>query len=637
MGFLRSMSLGAVIDVAVSGLAGVGKLSVMIDGLAKKAAGVAVSGLGSMATGFGAASVGAGVLSAGLLASGAAGIQAAASYEQTQMAFETMLGSADAATKHLGDLDAFAKKTPFQSEDLYMASRRMLAFGFDAEEVVPKLTRVGDAVAAMAGGAPEINQVIRALGQMKAKGKATAEEMNQLLEVGVFGWKDLAKFIGKSEEETMKLVEARKISADTVTAAFLQHSEDAFGGMMEKQSATFLGMLSNVQDGIAVTARTMFAPVIEALKPAVEMMNGFSAGMDADKMKAFGAGMAQALTFAIDLAKQGAAFLQTLMPAEGITGELAGHLGVATVAITLALAVATPLLGMLAAAALAAAMLGEVLVPVAGVILLGIAGAVAFVAMLFTVAESRGMSMGALLTEVMQGANDVWTRFRQNVENASGGLLTHFMPALNILRAAWEDIKVAFFTGTLGMGTFLGDLAGQLGFVVGIGVKWAGIAATMIAGGVRVVAWFAKVLGPALTVFAQGVLRVFTGIMTAIPAMIDAMVTPLVDNPVSAWALKQLGIEVPAPTPVEPGESPIEDILSGVEEENVSLVAPDVPPPPDTKVSVDLTSTVALDGKEVGRSTKKAEVELTERAGFSITPWQKRQIMESGATVLPAH
>ena len=88
------------------------------------------------------------------LAGVAASVKLGMSMEQTRMSFKTMLGSAEAASKHLEELRAFAAKTPFQFTDLVTASRRLQAFGFEAEKIIPMLRDIGDAVAAMGGGTP---------------------------------------------------------------------------------------------------------------------------------------------------------------------------------------------------------------------------------------------------------------------------------------------------------------------------------------------------------------------------------------------------------------------------------------------------------------------------------------------------
>lgn len=84
--------------------------------------------------------------------------------EQTQVGFETMLGSAEKAKIFLEDLQDFAEKTPFSFTQLQEASQRMLALGFSAEKILPTLTSVGDAAAALGMGSEGIGRITLALG-----------------------------------------------------------------------------------------------------------------------------------------------------------------------------------------------------------------------------------------------------------------------------------------------------------------------------------------------------------------------------------------------------------------------------------------------------------------------------------------
>ena len=105
------------------------------------------------------------------------------------------------------------------------------------------LTAVGDAVAGLGGNPEVMDRVITALGQIKAKGKTTAEEMMQLTEAGIPAWQLLADAIGMSIPEAMAQVTAGAIDADTVIGAVTTGMNAKFGGMMEKQSHTFGGLL----------------------------------------------------------------------------------------------------------------------------------------------------------------------------------------------------------------------------------------------------------------------------------------------------------------------------------------------------------------------------------------------------------
>lgn len=189
-----------------------------------------------------------------------------AGMEQARIGFATLLGSAEAAGTFLRQLTDFAARTPFEMPGLINASRQLLAFGFGAESIVPMLTAVGDAVAAMGGGADMLDRVIRALGQMQAKGRVSAEEMMQLAEAGIPAWQMLADAIGVSIPEAMKLAEQRSITGAQGIDAILQGMTERFGGAMEAQSQTAAGLLSTLMDLFRETSREVTGLAFEELK-----------------------------------------------------------------------------------------------------------------------------------------------------------------------------------------------------------------------------------------------------------------------------------------------------------------------------------------------------------------------------------
>ena len=97
--------------------------------------------------------------------------------EQSMIGFTTMLGSADKASKFLADLTEFANTTPFELPQLRDSSKRLLAFGFSAEKVLPMLTAVGNAASGLGLGQDGIDRITLALGQMQAKAKVSGDEI----------------------------------------------------------------------------------------------------------------------------------------------------------------------------------------------------------------------------------------------------------------------------------------------------------------------------------------------------------------------------------------------------------------------------------------------------------------------------
>jgi tape measure domain-containing protein len=94
----------------------------------------------------------------------------------------------------------------------------------------------------------DVDRVTYALSQMMASGRVNANDMLQLTSAGIPAWKYLSKAIGKSVAETRKLSEQGLIPAEVGLKAIREGMRTDFGGMMQAQSRTFIGAMSNIKD-----------------------------------------------------------------------------------------------------------------------------------------------------------------------------------------------------------------------------------------------------------------------------------------------------------------------------------------------------------------------------------------------------
>lgn len=298
------------------------EVSSSLDGLTSSA------GRSNAALAVGATALGALVVAAGAAAAAvsALGLAFNAQKEQATIAFTTMIGSADAAKQHIADLTNFAKTTPFQLGGLIETSQRVQALGFDVKTVIPLLTTIGDAAAGLSLGQEGINRITLALGQMAAKGKATGEELRQLTEAGIPALRFIAEGIGKTQAETSKLIEAGAVSSNTAIHFILEGMESRFGGLMEKQSHSLMGLLSNLQDFAQQLSGTIMEPVFVRLKTGLE---GLTTAMAGPEFQAGVQKMSTILNVALDVAGQlieklrgpvGKAFAQVSSIAESAFG-----------------------------------------------------------------------------------------------------------------------------------------------------------------------------------------------------------------------------------------------------------------------------------------------------------------------------
>lgn len=203
---------------------------------------------------------------------GLASVKAAGQMEQTRIAFTTLLKDGEKAKSFLSELEKFAASTPFELPGVLDASKRLLAFGFSAEQVIPILTAVGDSAAALGIGEEGIQRLTLAIGQMQAKGKVSAEEMLQLAEAGVPAWEMLANKIGTDIPTAMDKASKGQISAAEGIQAVISGMNSKFGGMMEQQAQTVNGIMSNIQDSVTQSMVGIGDEIIEAfdIKPKLK-------------------------------------------------------------------------------------------------------------------------------------------------------------------------------------------------------------------------------------------------------------------------------------------------------------------------------------------------------------------------------
>ena len=168
-------------------------------------------------------------------------------YQQLEVAFETMLGSKSKADALMGQLIDTAAKTPFEMSEVAEASKMLLAYGMEGNKVNETLIRLGDIAA---GLSMPLKDLAFLYGTTMVQGRLYTQDLNQFLGRGIPLADELAKQFGKNKSEVKKLVEEGKIGFPEVQKAIeaLTGEGSKFGGLMDKQSKTIKGQLSNIED-----------------------------------------------------------------------------------------------------------------------------------------------------------------------------------------------------------------------------------------------------------------------------------------------------------------------------------------------------------------------------------------------------
>lgn len=172
-------------------------------------------------------------------------------YQQLDVAFKTMLGSAEQADTLMQQLTRTAATTPFGLEDVAQGAKQLLAYGLEAEKVNETLIRLGDIAA---GLSVPLNDLVYLYGTTMAQGRLYTQDLNQFTGRGIPMISELAKQFGVSESKVKELVEAGKVGFPEVQKVIESLTDEGgkFGGLMEAQSKTITGQISNIEDNISM-------------------------------------------------------------------------------------------------------------------------------------------------------------------------------------------------------------------------------------------------------------------------------------------------------------------------------------------------------------------------------------------------
>jgi hypothetical protein len=221
-----------------------------------RAIGSAAAGLQATLAGI-AASVGA-VVSLG--AAIQQSVKFNAELEQQAVAFKTLLGNAEAASRRMRELTRFAAETPFELPEVVQASKVLQSLTDGALATGEGLRMVGDA--ASATGRP-IEDVTMWVGRLYAglqTGTPVGEATLRLIEMGMIS--------GTTARKLNDLAETAQGSGRAFT--ILKETFSKFDGAMAEGSKTFNGLLSNLKDVVNLNLGDIGKPLFDSLKTALE-------------------------------------------------------------------------------------------------------------------------------------------------------------------------------------------------------------------------------------------------------------------------------------------------------------------------------------------------------------------------------
>lgn len=197
-------------------------------------------------------------------------VQVRGQFQQLEIAFETMLGSKSKAHELMQQMEETAAKTPFDLDGVANGAKQLLAYGESADKVNDTLVRLGNIAS---GLSLPLNDIVYLYGTTMVQGRLYAADVRQFTGRGIPLVKELAKMYGVTADEINNMVSAGKIGFPDVQKVLNKLTDEGgqFYNLMEKQSKSLTGMISNlgdtwdqVQDHLGEQNQDLFVGAINA-------------------------------------------------------------------------------------------------------------------------------------------------------------------------------------------------------------------------------------------------------------------------------------------------------------------------------------------------------------------------------------
>ena len=186
-------------------------------------------------------------------------IQVRGEFQQLEVAFKTMLGSEDKSNSLMQQLVKTAATTPFDLQGVANGAKQLLAYGENVENVNDDLIRLGNIAA---GLSQPLGDIVYLYGTTMTQGRLYTQDLNQFTGRGIPMIRELAKQFNVAENEVKGLVEAGRVGFPEVQKVIMSLTNEGgmFFNLMQEQSKTITGQISNIEDAIS----TMFNEIGKA-------------------------------------------------------------------------------------------------------------------------------------------------------------------------------------------------------------------------------------------------------------------------------------------------------------------------------------------------------------------------------------
>jgi tape measure domain-containing protein len=203
----------------------------------------------------------------------AGGFDLAGEIERTGVALTALTGSAPEAARVMDEMRKTYLRTGTDIAEQSGTIRKFIALGFSTDDAMKLQKNILDVAGAVGLTSAEAGQLGSALAQVQAKGIVSMEELRQqIAEKGIPVFDLLAKKLGVTQAELMKLVGDGKVPSEALLSIFLnmEGALGKFSGGAERMGMTFTGLVARMRGAWELLRAEFIAPIADSLKPILD-------------------------------------------------------------------------------------------------------------------------------------------------------------------------------------------------------------------------------------------------------------------------------------------------------------------------------------------------------------------------------
>lgn len=170
-------------------------------------------------------------------------------FQQLEVAFTTMLGNKAEADALMERTVELAATTPFDLQGVAQGTKQLLAYGSTAQDVTGEIKMLGNIAA---GLSLPLGDLVYLYGTTRTQGRLFTQDLRQFMGRGIPLAEELANQFDVTKDKVGELVTAGKVGFADVQKALVSMTSEGgkFYNLMEEQSKTISGQMSNLSDSI---------------------------------------------------------------------------------------------------------------------------------------------------------------------------------------------------------------------------------------------------------------------------------------------------------------------------------------------------------------------------------------------------